>query len=66
MAQIQLERKRGKAGLLWVVLVIVLLALVAWYLLQNGLIGSRTTTSVLGSVQELLASAPAIDIATEV
>ena len=53
MAEIRLEHKR-RLGWLWLVLLLIVAALVLWWLWQNGYLGGssvRTDTNVLTEVQ---------------
>ncbi|MGQ0561931.1 MAG: hypothetical protein ACT443_08675 [Gemmatimonadota bacterium] len=39
MAEIHVEKKRGVAGWIWVLLIVVLIAAAIWYLWQAGYVG---------------------------
>jgi UPF0716 family protein affecting phage T7 exclusion len=49
MAEIKVEPKRGGMGWLWAIILIVLLAVAAWYLLADR--GAPATTSPADSVR---------------
>lgn len=42
MAEIHVEKKRGSMGWLWLLILLIVLALVGWWLWQSGMVGGGT------------------------
>lgn len=42
MAEIHVEKKRGSMGWLWLLILLVVLALLGWWLWQSGMLGGGT------------------------
>jgi hypothetical protein len=55
MAEIRVERvKKGGLGWLWALLLVLLLAALAWYLWANGYFGARSATPAADSTRTSL------------
>ncbi|NLG63917.1 MAG: hypothetical protein GX539_16885 [Candidatus Cloacimonetes bacterium] len=61
MAEIHVERKQGSSmRWLWVLVFVIVLALIGWWLWQNGMLGgteARTTSTPFDTISLLQASA---------
>lgn len=54
MAEIHVEKKRGSMGWLWFLVLLIVLALLGWWLWQSGMLGGATETVVPGDTISLL------------
>lgn len=60
MAEIHVEKKRGSMGWLWLLVLLIVLALVGWWLWQSGMLGTTTDAVVPGDTISMAPLASAL------
>ncbi len=58
MAEIHVEKKRGSMKWLWFLVLLIVLALLAWWLWQSGMFAGEADTLMPGDTISLLRTAP--------